>query len=137
MSGTGTSIISPNAVDTTLIPDGLPPASIVPGTIRQMNDSLAGISISTQTGNYTFVGADRGTIVRYNSTSAGTFTIPPNSSVAFPVGVVIGFRQVNTGGLTVVGGAGVTVNSPSTLTSLVQWATGYVHQESANVWVQS
>jgi hypothetical protein len=133
----GTTIISPNTTDTTLIQDGQAAGSISAGDIRQMNDSLSGVAITTQTVSYTFVAGDRGTIVRYNSASAGTFTIPPNSTVAFPVGVILGFRMSGVGLLTIAAGAGVTLNTPSTMTTLVQYATGYVHQESANVWVMS
>ncbi len=60
-------------------------------------------------GNYTAVLEDEGCIVRFNSTSAQTFTIPPSSSVAFPIGSTLGVFQNNTGATTVAAGAGVTL----------------------------
>lgn len=133
----GTTVISPFTTDTTLIQDGQAAGSITPSDIRQMNDSLSGLPTSQQAASYTFAAGDRGTCVEYTGSSAGTFTIPPNSSVAFPVGVLIGFRMVGTGQLTISGGAGVTLLAPSTLPTMVQYSTGYIHQRAANTWVMS
>lgn len=135
MSGTvGVAPISPNALDTGNFQDFQALGSITPVQMRQFVDSATGYSVTTQTSSYTFAATDRGTIVRYNSGSAGAFTVPNNSAVAFPVGVVIGFRQVSTGALTLTAASGVTINTPSTF-SIVQWATGFIHQEQPNIWV--
>jgi hypothetical protein len=50
--------------------------------------------VSSQSGtSYTAVLADANGFVRFTSASPVTFTIPPNSSVAFPVGTEIHFSQ--------------------------------------------
>lgn len=69
---------------------------------------------------YTFVLADAGKMKRTNAadTAACTWTIPLNSSVAFPVNTSIGILQYGTGQITVVGAAGVTLRAFNGLTSL-------------------
>lgn len=93
------------------------------------------LTITAQTGAYTFALTDAGTEVDYNSTSAGTFTIPPNSSVAFPVGTVISCRQIGTGQLTIAAGSGVTLHTANAATTRVQWSLISITQISANTWV--
>ena len=66
---------------------------------------------NTQTSNYTLVLSDAGNIVRSNSSSAITFTVPPASSVAFPDGTQILFIQQGVGQLAIAAGAGVTIRS--------------------------
>ncbi len=91
-----------------------------------------------KTGSYTFVFADfaSGSTFEYNSTSAGNFTIPPNASVAAPVGSVLEVAAINTGDLTVVAGAGVTIVNPYiNLTITQQYGTMRLRQRAANVWI--
>lgn len=130
----GSTIVTPNTVDTTLIQDGQAPGSIVPGSVRQMGDSLASLPISgTQTASYTYVATDFGCLQVYNSTSAGTFTVPAN---VFKTGNVVFFRSINTGQLTIAAGAGFTLSIPSLLSATpVQYATGSVHFTSATTGV--
>lgn len=131
----GATIISPTTIDTTLLQDGQAANSITPGYIRQVTDSLSGMYSTTQTGNYTLVFADRGTRIRYNSASAGTITIPPNSSVAFVINTVIMFCQVSTGQLAIAAGAGVTIVNTSSLTTRVRGSTITAVQDSINTWI--
>lgn len=95
---------------------------------------VSSITPSAQTTSYTFVLGDAGTRVRYNAAGAGTFTIPTNASVAFPVGTIIYFRQIGAGQLTIAGAGGVTVNTATSLTTRVQNSGGAIVQEAANVW---
>lgn len=68
--------------------------------------------LNTQTGTtYTLVLADAGKAVEMNNGSANTLTVPPNSSVAFPVGTQILVRQLGAGQTTIAEGAGVTIRS--------------------------
>lgn len=130
----GSTIISPSTVDTTLIQDGQSNDSINEADFRQMNDSLASLAISsTQTSSYTFVATDFGTLVNYNSSSAGTFTVPAS---VFKAGNVLGFRSLGTGQLTVAAGSGFTLTIPSTLSATpVQYATGFIHFTSATAGI--
>lgn len=53
--------------------------------------------INTQNGNYTLVMTDAGkTIHKATSTASITHTIPANSSVAYPIGSLIGFKNSGT-----------------------------------------
>ena len=47
-----------------------------------------GAAVTAKTASYTAVLADANTCINFGTTSGGTFTIPANSSVAFPVGTV-------------------------------------------------
>jgi len=70
------------------------------------------IAINDQTGTtYTLVLSDAGKIVRLTNGAAITFTVPPNSSVAFSTGTIILFEEGGAGVVTVTEGSGVTVNS--------------------------
>lgn len=69
-------------------------------------------NINAQTGTtYTFVLTDRDDLVTASNASAQTYTIPLNSSVAFPTGSLINLIQIGSGQVTVVGAGGVTLNS--------------------------
>lgn len=68
--------------------------------------------INTQTGTtYTFVLADAGKLVEGNNAAAITHTVPPNSSVAYPVNSWIDVSQYGAGQITIAAGAGVTLRS--------------------------
>lgn len=69
-------------------------------------------AIVTKTAGYTLTSDEAWASVQYNSASAGTFTIPANSTDPIPVGTEIEVGQIGTGALTIAGAGGVTVNSP-------------------------
>lgn len=69
-------------------------------------------SRNAQTGTtYTLVLGDAGNVVSMNNGSANTLTVPPNSSVAFPVGTQVDLAQLGAGQTTLAPGAGVTIRS--------------------------
>jgi hypothetical protein len=111
------------------------PAQIWTGTAwDDIGDSRVGVQeINTQTANYTLVLGDIAKRVQMNNSAARTITIPPNSSVAFPVGTRLDIANINTGVLTIAGGSGVTVNGRAL--TLGQWETATVVQRAANTWV--
>ena len=94
-------------------------------------------AMNVQTGNYTFVLADANVkLVQMNNASAQALTIPPNSSVAYPVGTVLQWEVINTGAMTVTAGAGVTFVRPAN-TSLVmagQYTTGFAIKTATDTW---
>lgn len=93
---------------------------------------------TAQTGNYTFVLGDAFTLVEYNSSSAGTFTVPPNASVAFSVGTTIGLRQMGSGLLTMAPGAAVTIDSRGGALKMGgQYAEATLTKRATNEWVLS
>lgn len=70
-------------------------------------------------------------------TSANTVTVPPNSSVAFPVGAYIpAVVQKGSGQTQIVAGSGVTIHSRSGNTKLTtQWSAATLYQRATNEWV--
>ena len=65
---------------------------------------------------YTFVLADANRLTTATNAAAKTFTIPPQSSVAWPANTILRVVNYGAGALTVAGGSGVTVtNTASTL----------------------
>jgi len=101
----------------------------------------SGRTLNNQSGTtYTFVLADGSAtdgnpLVTATNSAAQTYTIPPNSSVAFPVGTQIDVTQLGAGLVTFAAGAGVTLNSLSGgLTMLGQYSAATLVQTAANVW---
>jgi hypothetical protein len=69
-------------------------------------------SVNPQTGTtYTFVLSDRDDLVTASNASAQTYTIPLNSSVAYPIGSLVNLIQIGVGQVTVQGAGGVTILS--------------------------
>lgn len=93
-------------------------------------------AINTQPGtSYTFALTDSGNYCRFNSNSATTVTVPPNSSVAFAVGTQIDVMQTALGKVTFAQGSGVTINSFQGNKSLAgQYAPGTLIKVATNVW---
>ena len=71
------------------------------------------VGLNAQTGTtYTFAAADQNNVlVTLANASAITVTIPPNSSVAYPVGTVLNVAQTGAGQVTFAAGSGVTIVS--------------------------
>lgn len=96
---------------------------------------LSKITSNRQTGSYTLVLGDAGKVIEMNVGSANNLTIPPNSSVAFPVGTVIEVMQYGAGQTTLVAGAGVTLRSPSgKLKIAVQYGGASLRQIATDEW---
>lgn len=68
------------------------------------------LTVNAQTGTaYTLALADECSLVELTNASAITLTVPPNASVAFPIGAQIVLAQGGTGQVTFAAGAGVTI----------------------------
>lgn len=75
-------------------------------------------AVNAQVGTtYTFVLTDRDDLVTASNASAQTYTIPLNSSVAFPTGSLVNLIQIGSGQVTVQGAGGVTLNSTGATSS--------------------
>ncbi len=85
------------------------------GTLTSLTVSgglVAPLQINAQTGTtYTFVAADAGKLVTSSNGSAQTFTVPPNSSVAYDVGTQIMVQNLGSANCTLAQGSGVTIQS--------------------------
>lgn len=80
-------------------------------TNEGVND-LAIATFNAQTGTtYTLALTDGAKLVTLTNAAAITLTVPPNSSVAFPVGSQVLLYQGGAGQVTITAGAGVTIRS--------------------------
>ncbi len=87
-----------------------------------------------QTGtSYALVLADAGKMVEMNNAAANTLTVPPNSSVAFPINTRIDINQHGAGLTTVAAGAGVTIRGD--LVSQGQYMGMSLWKRATDEWV--
>ena len=95
------------------------------------------LSLNSQTGTtYTFALSDTGKFVELSNASAITATLPPNSSVAFPVGTLLNFMQTGAGQVTIAAGAGVTLQAEGSKFKLKgQYAAGSCVKRATDTWV--
>lgn len=93
------------------------------------------VTINPQTASYTLVLGDAGKQVEILVTStANTLTVPPNSSVAFPVGTVLLVVQTGTGQTTLTPGSGVTINGTPGLKLRTQWSSAMLVKRATDTW---
>jgi hypothetical protein len=80
---------------------------------------------------------DAGSYVRFTNGSATTYTIAPQSSVAWRDGAQIELEQGGAGAVTIQGGSGVTIRVNSALTAVTngQYAVAGLKRVAANEWV--
>lgn len=91
---------------------------------------------STQTTSFTLALAQKGKVIPVSSGSAVTATIPPNSSVAFPVGAWVEIDRMGAGSVTIAAGAGVTIrNAGTALTLRVQYSTAMLRKIATDEWL--
>lgn len=115
--------------------DNIYTATNVEAGLAEAKRALAGVNTKTGT-SYTFVLADAGKVIEANNASAVTFTVPPNSSVAFPVGTRIDLTQYGAGQLTVAAGSGVTIRSADgNLKLSSQYSGASLYKRATNEWV--
>ena len=100
-------------------------------------NSIEELNTNAQVGTtYTLALTDDGKVVEMNNASANTLTVPPNSSVAFPVGSQILVLQTGAGQTTVAAGAGVTINSKDgNLKLSARWCAATLIKRATDVWV--
>lgn len=111
-------------------------ASQVLTAAEQNQLATAIVAINAQTGTtYTAVLTDDGKLITMSNASANTFTVPPNSSVAFGIGTQLNIAQLSTGATTIVAGSGVTLNSAgSKLKLAAQYAVATCVKTDTNTW---
>jgi len=105
--------------------------------LAAIGGSPATRAINDQTGtSYTFVIGDAGKFCRFSNAAAVTVTVPPNSSVAFPVGTQIDVSQAGAGKVTFAQGAGVTISSLNSYKALLgQYAGGTLIKTATDTWL--
>ena len=109
-------------------------------TNKTLTAPFINLAINAQTGTtYTTVLGDNGDLITLSNASAIALTIPPNSSVAYPVGAQLNFVQYGAGQVTFTQGAGVTIVSTGATASApktrAQYSSATAIQVSANNWL--
>lgn len=105
-------------------------------TKRQIESMMTTLFSNNQTGTtYTLALTDAGLVVECNNGSAIALTVPPNSSVAFPVGTVIEVFQQGAGQVTITAGGGVTIRSRNGLKCAGQYAVASLRKRGTDEWV--
>lgn len=92
---------------------------------------------NVQTDDYTLAAGDAAAAVEMDKATAVGVTVPPNGDVPFPVGTMIPITQVGDGVVSVVEGAGVTVDTFGTLDVAGQWGTVWLRKRSEDGWLLS
>jgi hypothetical protein len=137
LSGGGTSGSVTLAINTAVTAD-LTTAQVL--TNKTLTSPLINLGINAQSGTtYTTVLADNGKLVTQTNASPITTTIPPNSSVAYPVGAQINVAQLGAGKVTFAQGAGVTIVSTGASASApalrAQYSTATAVQTATDTWL--
>lgn len=109
-------------------------------TAAALNSELAAKSdnapaINAQVGTtYTFVLADAtaGKTITASNAAASTYTVPPQSSVAFSAGALLRVTNLGAGVVTFAGGVGVTVTN--TAGTLAQYQTATLVRTGSDAW---
>ena len=87
---------------------------------------------NVKTGDYTIGLADRDKVVAMNNSTSANLTIPPDSSVNFPIGSLVYMNRIGSGSVSLVAGAGVTLTSTG---DFRQGEEILCRKRAANSWV--
>lgn len=78
--------------------------------------------------------SDQGVMQRSTGASACNYTIPPNSSVAYPIGAFLPAFQDGTGEVAFVAGAGVTINRAEGLKISARYKSAGAYKIATDTW---
>lgn len=118
VNGTGISIVTDGSGNSTITATG-----------------SSSTAINPQTASYTAQLSDANNIVTMNVAGANNFTVPTNSSVAFPVGSTITVIQLGAGTTTLTAAGGVTILTPASFTTRTQNSTVSVIKLATDLWI--
>ena len=74
-------------------------------------------------------------VVEMNMSTAGTFTVPLDATLAWPVGASVDIFATGTGAITIAAEAGVTLNATPGLILRTQWSSATIMKRGADNWV--
>jgi hypothetical protein len=97
-----------------------------------IEDAVLFREVAVKTGDYTLALADANKVVPMNKPTAGTVTVPLNSSVPFPIGTVIGIYNLSSELVEVTGASGVTVRNDGFLDQYIEVS---LRKRAENEWV--
>lgn len=113
-----------------------PAVADVTGLQTALDTTKTQLEANSQTGtSYTLVLSDAGKRVARSNSSANTTTVPPNSSVAFPVNTIIFVSQDGTGDSSIVADSGVTVNTAEGLNIGGQYKMVSLIKTATDTWM--
>lgn len=94
------------------------------------------VAVRAITASDTLVLADAGKAIEATHASTGiVVTVPPNSSVAFPIGTVIEVGRFGAAAVTIAAGAGVTINSAGgLLAARAQYSSMSLRKRGTDLW---
>jgi hypothetical protein len=102
-------------------------------TWRSLNDAT---TLLSKTASYTAAITDAGKTINMDVATANTVTIPPNSSVPFPIGSRFDIIQTNAGQTSLVAGVGVTIYSKNSNKKIAARYSGCtIFKTDTNAWV--
>jgi len=111
------------------------------GTVTTTGTLTAGVAVGQavdldrKTADYTLVLTDAGKVIEINSGSSENVTIPPNSSVAFPIGTQIVVVRLGAGAVVIVEGSGVTTRSDGDKAKIKsQYSSCVLIKHETNEW---
>lgn len=90
-------------------------------------------TFNQQSSSYTLTLIDSYKMIEMSG--GGTLTVPPASSVNFPIGTAIDVLQTGSSQVTIAAGSGVTVNATPGLKLRTQWSSVTLVKRAANTWV--
>jgi hypothetical protein len=135
IAGTALTLSSSSVITTEMIAD----STIVDGDISLVasinRNKLAEPLTNAQAASYTLVLADRNKIVEMGVGTANILTVPPDSSVVFPIGTHITIIQTGAGQCTVTQGSGVTINATPGRKLRAQWSGATLIKRATDTWV--
>ena len=132
---TGTVTLPSGTVTSTMILDGTIANADISTTAAIDQGKIADTTINAQVASYTLVLTDKNKLVEISNASANTLTVPPNASVAFPVGSTLTILQTGAGQCTLTAGAGVTVNGTPGLKLRTQYSSATLIKRATDTWV--
>lgn len=100
------------------------------------DDTIGALPANVQTGTaYTTVFADKYRAVVMTNAAANAVTIPPHSTVPYPLGTILNFREDGAGQTTMTPGTGVTFNGASGFKTRAQYsALSMVQDKVIDTW---
>ena len=135
IAGTAVTLTDSGTVTSAMIADSTIVDGDISSTANIAQGKIADILTNAQAASYTLVLADKNKLVEMNVGSANDLTVPPNSSVAFPVGTQIQVLQTGAGKTRILAGAGVTVNSTPGIYMRAQWSGATLLKRATDTWV--
>lgn len=92
-------------------------------------------AVNQQTADYTLALTDGGKVVEVSHASGKTITIPPNGTIAFPIGTVIEVCRMGAGSVTIAQGSGVTIYPSNNQTVSAQYKSAFLRKQDTNTWI--